>query len=100
MGHIYKITNKINGKVYVGQTIKSVEKRFSPSEQKSREIKFSKDGEEIIFKSSRDAAIWMMENNITKNKNYVSVRQEITARARKHKTFFGYTIEYIYKHGE
>lgn len=70
-------------------------KRFSPSEQKSREIKFSKNGEEIIFKSSRDAAIWMMENNITKNKNYVSVRQEITARARKHKTFFGYTVEYI-----
>jgi len=28
MGYIYKITNKINGKVYVGQTIKNYEERF------------------------------------------------------------------------
>lgn len=28
MGHIYKITNQINQKVYIGQTIKPVEKRF------------------------------------------------------------------------
>ena len=70
-------------------------KRFTPSEQKSRKIKFSKDDKEILFDSSKDAAIWMMENNITKNKNYISVRQEITERARKNKTFFGYEIEYI-----
>ena len=28
-GNIYKITNKINGKVYIGQTIHSIEYRFS-----------------------------------------------------------------------
>ena len=28
MGHIYKIQNKINNKIYIGQTIKPVEKRF------------------------------------------------------------------------
>lgn len=28
MGSIYKITNTINNKVYIGQTIKPVEKRF------------------------------------------------------------------------
>jgi group I intron endonuclease len=27
-GKIYKITNKLNGKIYVGQTIKSLEDRF------------------------------------------------------------------------
>lgn len=27
-GKIYKITNKLNGKVYIGQTIKSLEERF------------------------------------------------------------------------
>lgn len=27
-GKIYKITNKVNGKVYVGQTVKSLEERF------------------------------------------------------------------------
>lgn len=28
MGHIYKITNTLNNKVYIGQTIKPIEKRF------------------------------------------------------------------------
>lgn len=27
-GKIYKITNKLNGKVYIGQTIQSLEERF------------------------------------------------------------------------
>ena len=29
MGYIYKIENQINHKVYIGQTIKSLNKRFS-----------------------------------------------------------------------
>ena len=29
MGHIYKIQNKINNKIYIGQTVKPVEKRFN-----------------------------------------------------------------------
>ena len=28
MGHIYKITNTLNNKIYIGQTIKTVDKRF------------------------------------------------------------------------
>lgn len=28
MGYIYKIQNKINGKVYIGQTVKTLGKRF------------------------------------------------------------------------
>ena len=28
MGHIYKIENNINHKVYIGQTVKPIEKRF------------------------------------------------------------------------
>lgn len=28
MGYIYKITNSINGKVYIGQTVKTLQKRF------------------------------------------------------------------------
>lgn len=28
MGYIYKITNKVNGKVYIGQTVKPIEKRW------------------------------------------------------------------------
>lgn len=29
MGYIYKITNNINSKVYIGQTIGTIEKRFN-----------------------------------------------------------------------
>ena len=29
MGYIYKIENKLNGKKYIGQTVKPLEKRFS-----------------------------------------------------------------------
>lgn len=29
MGYIYKITNNINGKIYIGQTIGAIEKRFA-----------------------------------------------------------------------
>lgn len=29
MGYIYKITNNINGKMYVGKTERSINKRFS-----------------------------------------------------------------------
>lgn len=29
MGFIYKITNKINGKIYIGQTSKTIERRFN-----------------------------------------------------------------------
>ena len=41
MGHIYKITNKINGKVYIGQTIKTVEKRFIQHKNNSNKEYFS-----------------------------------------------------------
>ena len=41
MGYIYKITNKINGKVYIGQTIKTVEKRFTQHKNNSNKTYFS-----------------------------------------------------------
>ena len=28
MGYIYKITNQINNKIYIGKTVKSIERRF------------------------------------------------------------------------
>ena len=41
MGYIYKITNNINGKVYIGQTIKSVQKRFTQHKNNSNKSYFS-----------------------------------------------------------
>ena len=41
MGYIYKITNILNDKVYIGQTIKTVEKRFQQHKNNSNKEYFS-----------------------------------------------------------
>ena len=41
MGYIYKITNTLNGKVYIGQTIKTVQKRFTQHKNNSNKEYFS-----------------------------------------------------------
>lgn len=41
MGYIYKITNITNGKVYIGQTIKTVQKRFTQHKNNSNKEYFS-----------------------------------------------------------
>ena len=35
MGYIYKITNTLNGKVYIGQTVKRLQKRFTQHKNKN-----------------------------------------------------------------
>lgn len=44
MGQIYKITNTINGKVYIGKTTKNIEKRWT--EHKSDAIKYARSSNE------------------------------------------------------
>ena len=41
MGYIYKITNTLNDKVYIGQTIKAVQKRFTQHKNNSNKEYFS-----------------------------------------------------------
>ena len=38
MGTIYKITNKLNGKSYIGLTIRSVEERWKEHKYRSKNI--------------------------------------------------------------
>lgn len=40
MGYIYKITNKINGKVYIGQTSESIEQRWKEHQNASKYEKY------------------------------------------------------------
>ena len=41
MGYIYKITNTLNDKVYIGQTVKSLQKRFTQHKNNSNKPYFS-----------------------------------------------------------
>ena len=41
MGYIYKITNTLNNKIYIGQTIKTIEKRFQQHKNNSNKEYFS-----------------------------------------------------------
>ncbi len=41
MGYIYKITNLINQKIYIGQTVKTVQKRFTQHKNNSNKEYFS-----------------------------------------------------------
>ena len=41
MGYIYKITNKLNDKVYIGQTVKSCQKRWTQHKNNSNKEYFS-----------------------------------------------------------
>jgi len=41
MGYIYKITNILNGKIYIGQTVKTIEKRFNQHKNNSNKDYFS-----------------------------------------------------------
>ena len=41
MGYIYKITNTLNGKIYIGQTVKSLQKRFTQHKNNSNKPYFS-----------------------------------------------------------
>ena len=39
MGYIYKIINLVNGKVYIGQTVTSIQQRFTEHKSKSKNLK-------------------------------------------------------------
>lgn len=41
MGYIYKITNMLNDKVYIGQTVKTIQKRFTQHKNNSKKEYFS-----------------------------------------------------------
>lgn len=69
-------------------------KRFTASQQLSKPLYFKKNNELYYFETTRDAAMWLINNKITKMTNPNLVRQEITSRIRKNKKYFGFEIYY------
>lgn len=70
-------------------------KRYTPAQQQSKPLYFKKEKEYYEFETTTEAAKWLIENKITKMTNPKSVRQEITNRILKNKTYFGYEINYL-----
>lgn len=69
--------------------------RFTPSQQQSKAVIFiNKDGEEFWFETTRDAALWLIENKYTRMTNPTIVRQEICDRIRKNKKYLGLEVCY------
>ena len=69
-------------------------KRFTASQQLSKPLYFKKNNELYYFETTREAAMWLINNKITKMTNPNLVRQEITSRIRKNKKYFGFEIYY------
>lgn len=69
-------------------------KRFTASQQLSKPLYLKKNNELYYFETTRDAAMWLINNKITKMTNPNLVRQEITSRIRKNKKYFGFEIYY------
>ena len=69
-------------------------KRFTASQQQSKPLYFKKGEELHRFETTRDAAMWLIDNKITKMTNPNSVRQEITNRILNNKKYFGFEVYY------
>ena len=69
-------------------------KRFTTSQQQSKPLYFKKGDELYRFETTRDAAMWLIDNKITKMTNPNLVRQEITSRIRNNKKYFGFEVYY------
>lgn len=113
MGYIYKITNKINGKVYVGQTIKNYEerlcdhssidkilnrhniKRFTLSESvATTNIIIEKDDFKKIFSNTRDCGKWLIDNNYTRSKDINNVTHYLRECLKKNKAYCNFKVYY------
>jgi len=60
---IYKITNKINGKCYIGQTIKSIEKRFKDHCKKSSNCLYLKHAIQKYGKDNFERSLISIQNS-------------------------------------
>ena len=100
MTYIYKITNDINNKVYIGQTESPLKKRLQQHykdflKNHKKVFAYTKDNKFIgSFESTVEAAKWCYENKKCKVLN-AGVRSHISEVARgKRKSAYGYIWKY------
>jgi hypothetical protein len=90
---IYKINNNINGKIYIGQTIRTFQERFNGYKN---EIKFAKKTRPIIYALRK----YGIENFTFEVIDYADTKEELDDKERYYIKFynsadrnFGYNIE-------
>lgn len=69
-------------------------KRFTLAEQNSKPIYLTKNGEELRFNTTVEAANWLINNNKVRSKNVRCVREYLTNNYLKGKPYYGYNISY------
>lgn len=67
--------------------------RFSTAQQVSKKVILEKD-KKYNFETTSDAAEWLINNRITRSKNFRCIRQYISECARLNKTYYGFKIYY------
>ena len=67
--------------------------RFSIAQQISKRIVLEKD-DKYLFETTSDAAKWLIETGKTRSKNFRSIRQQISEKARVNGIYFGFKVYY------
>lgn len=69
-------------------------KRFTQAQILSNPVIVKKDGKEYHFETVSDAAQWFIDKKITKMTDKKLLRQSLTERIRKNKTYYDFEIQY------
>lgn len=69
-------------------------KRFTSAEQLSKPIYLTKEGKEFGFKTTFEAASWLINNNKVKSKSIKCVSAYLTGNCNKGKPYYGYHISH------
>ena len=88
---IYKIQNKINGKIYIGQTINSIEKRFGSHIKAAN----NKKNNSIIYKAIRKYGVQSFEVSVideAKDKETLNEKEKYWIRKLNSLSPHGYNI--------
>jgi hypothetical protein len=90
---IYKITNIINNKVYIGQTIKTLHKRKSQHLQRAKDFKYKTPLCNAIRKYGIDSFIWQTIDNSANNREELNDKETYyIALYKSANRIYGYNI--------
>lgn len=91
VGYIYKITNKVNGKIYIGQTIKTIRARWN---QHKRNAKYSLDHKEYDHYFARAILKYGPDNFIVETLEIIELETEELLKDELNRLEIHYIAQY------